>query len=157
MTFHKSNLDTKVLDPPTHLRKFDANYVRRFNEWPLKQMSRPSFSLILKISHALHGLLSELSRLHGRKHKCTFCWMKDHWTWLLSAIIVAWNFSFWHGTYLFSDIDVVTTTFHVLVNTYFLNLRLALLIVLAALGHLIYLVIFNNFLVFNFPFFNFEQ
>ena len=159
MTFHKSNLDTKVLDPPTHLRKFDANYVRRFNEWPLKQMSRPSFSLILKISHALHGLLSELSRLHGRKHKCTFCWMKDHWTWLLSDI-AAWD-SFWHGTthYLFSDIGrcSVSTIFHVLVNTYFLNFRLALLIVLRALVHLIYLVIFNNFLVFNFPFFNFEQ
>ena len=55
--------------------------------------------------------------------------------------------------YLFSDIDAVTTTFHVMVNTYFLNFRLALLIVLRALVHLIYLVIFNNFLVFNFCFF----
>ena len=48
-------------------------------------------------------------------------------------------------------------TFHVLVNTYFLNFRLALLIVLRALVYLMYLVIFNNFIVFNFPFFNFEQ
>ena len=61
------------------------------------------------------------------------------------------------ASYLFSDIDAVMATFHVLVNTYFLNFRLALLIVLRALVHLIYLVIFNNFLVFNFPFFNFEQ
>ena len=75
----------------------------------------------------------------------------------LLSDIVAWD-SFWHGThYLFPDIDAVTITFHVLVNTYFLNFRLALLIVLRALVHLIYLVIFNNFLVFNFPFFNFEQ
>ena len=44
----------------------------------------------------------------------------------------------------------VTTTFHVLVNT---QLPLPQLIVLKALVHLIiYLVIFNNFLVFNFPF-----
>ena len=61
--------------------------------------------------------------------------------------------------YLFSDVDAVMVTFHVLdgkhmFQTYF---RLALLIVLRALVHLIYLVIFNNFLVFNFPFFNFEQ
>ena len=94
---------------------------------------------------------SVLSRLHGRKHKCAFCLMKDHWMWLLSDI-VAWD-SFWHGThYLFSDIDVVTATFHVLVNTYFLNFRLALLSVLRVLAHLIYLVIFSNFSVFNFPF-----
>ena len=59
--------------------------------------------------------------------------------------------------YLFSDIDAVTTTLHDFVNTYFLNFRLALLIVPRALFHLIYLVIFNNFLVFNFPFFNFKQ
>ena len=74
--------------------------------------------------------------------------------------------SLWHGThYLFIDThsgypdidDAVTTTFHVLVNTYFLHFRLALLIVLRALLHLIYLVIFDNFLVFNFPFLNFEQ
>ena len=41
------------------------------------------------------------------------------------------------------DIDAVTTTFRILVNTYFLNFRLALLIVLRALVHLIYLVTFQ--------------
>ena len=132
----------------------------RFDMWltlKTNKQNRPSFCLTLKLSHALDGgLFSVLSRLHGRKHKCTFCWMKDHWTWLLSDI-VAWD-SFWHGThYLFSDIDAVTATFHVLVNTYFLNFRLALLIVLRAPVHLIYLEIFNNFLVFNFPSFNFEE
>ena len=54
--------------------------------------------------------------------------------------------------YLFSDIDAVKATFHILVNTYFPNFRLALLIVLRALVDLLYLVFFNNFLVFNFPF-----
>ena len=39
----------------------------------------------------------------------------------------------------------------------FLNFRLVLLTVLRALVHLIYLVIFNNFLVFNFPSINFKQ
>ena len=61
-------------------------------------------------------------------------------------------------SYLFSDIiDAATTTFNVLVNTYFLDSRLALLVVLRAPVHVIYLVIFNNFLVFNFPVYNFEQ
>ena len=55
-------------------------------------------------------------------------------------------------SYLFWDIDAVTATFHVLVNTYFFDFRLAVLIGLRALVHLIYLVNFNNFLVFNFPF-----
>ena len=59
--------------------------------------------------------------------------------------------------YFFSDIDAVAATFHVLVNTYFLIFRLALLIVLKALVDLIQLVIFYKFLVFNFPFFKFEN
>ena len=59
-------------------------------------------------------------------------------------------------------IDAVTATFQVSVNTYFLNFRLALLwlcllIVLRALVYLIKAVIFNNFLVFDFSFFNLEH
>ena len=124
--------------------------------WVTPKTNRPSFCLIIKLSHAIDGLFIMLSRLNGHKHKCAFCRMKDYWMWLLSDI-VAWDY-FWHGShYLFSDIDAAATTFHVLVNTYFLKFRLALLIVLRALVHLICLVIFNNFLVFNFPFFNFEQ
>ena len=53
---------------------------------------------------------------------------------------------------IYFHINAVTATFHVLVNTYFLNFRLALLSVLRVLAHLIYLVIFSNFSVFNFPF-----
>ena len=153
MKFYVSNFKTRVLDPTTHSYQFNANCekIRYVSEWPLKT-NRPSFFLILKLSHALDGLFSVLSGLHGHKHKCAFCWMKDHWTWLLSDI-VAWD-SFWHGThYLFSDIDAVTVTFHVLV----IHISSILLIVLRTLVHLIYLVIFNNFLVFNCPFFNFEQ
>ena len=144
MIFHVSNL-TRVLDPPTHTHQFDT--VGRFDMTVTPKSNRPSFCLILKLSHALDGLSSVLSRLRGRKHKCTFCWMNDHWTWLLS-VIFAWA-SFWHGgRYLFSDIDALTTHFHVLVNTYFLNFRFALLIVLRTLVHLIYLVIFNKFFSF---------
>ena len=121
--------------------------VGRFDMWVTPKINGQNFCLILKLSNALDGLFTVLSELHDRKHKCAFWWMKDHWTWLLSDI-VAWD-SFWHGThYLFSDTDPMTATFHVLVNTYFLNFRLALLIVLRALVHLIYLVIFKNFFSF---------
>ena len=59
----------------------------------------------------------------------------------------------WNPLFIFRYIDAsVVATFHVLVNIYFLNFRLVPLIVLRALAHLIYLVIFNNFLVFKFPF-----
>ena len=49
--------------------------------------------------------------------------------------------------------------FQVLVNTYFLNFRLALLwmCLLIEGSCSSNIVIFNNLLVFNFPFFNFEQ
>ena len=51
-----------------------------------------------------------------------------------------------NGThYLFSDIDAVTATFDILVNTYFLKFRLTLLVLLRALVHLIYLVILQTF------------
>ena len=130
--------------------------VGRFDMWVTPKTNWPSFCLILKLSHAQNGLFSVLSRLHGRKHKYTFSWIKNRWAWLLSNTAV-WD-SFWYGThYLFSDKDAVTVTFHVLENTYFLNFRFTLLIVMRVLVHVIYLVIFSNVLVFNFPFFNFEQ
>ena len=150
-------LNTRVLDPPTHSHRL-TQIVGRFDidMWVTSKTNRPSFRLILKLSHALDCLFSVLSGLHASKYKYAFCWIKDHWTWLLSDI-VAWD-SFWHGThYLFSDIDAVTATFHVLVNKYFLNIRVAPLIVLRALVRLICLLIFNNFSVFNFPFLNYEQ
>ena len=131
--------------------------VGRFDVLSDLKTSRPSLCLILKLSHALDDLFGVLSRLHGRKHKCAFCWMKDHWMWLLSDI-VAWD-SFWYVThYLYSDIDAVMAFFRVSVNTYFINFRLALLTVLRPLVHLIYLVIlatfsFSFFLISNNNFF----
>ena len=49
--------------------------------WVAPKTNRSSFCLILKLSHALDILFSVLSRLHGCKHKCTFCRMKHHWAW----------------------------------------------------------------------------
>ena len=139
----------------TEIFAIALNFLKKLDSIHCWLFHVPYFCLIWKLSHTLEWVV-QCVRLHGRKHKCAFCWMKDHWTWLLSDI-VDWH-SFWHGThYLFSDKDAVTATFHVLVNTYFLNFRLALLIVLRALVHIIYLVIFNNFLIFNFPSLNFEQ
>ena len=82
--------------PTIHINLMQT--VGRFNMW-VTPTNRPSFCLISKLHHALDGLFSVLSRLHGHKHKSTFCWMKDHWTWLLSDI-VAWD-SFWHWNPLF--------------------------------------------------------
>ena len=133
--------------------------VGRFDMWVTPKTNRPSFCLILKLSHALDGLFSVLSRLHGCKHKCAFCWMKDHWTttfrYCCLGDFLAWNPQFifryrcsmlWRRPfYMFWKIHISLT------------LDLLYWIVLRALFHLIYLVIFYNFLVFNFPFFNFEQ
>ena len=49
------------------------------SEWPLKQAGL--VFAILRLSQALDGLFSVLSRLHGCKHKCFFCRMKHHWVW----------------------------------------------------------------------------
>ena len=97
MILHVSNLKTRVLGPPTHSHQFDTNCGKT------QYLSDPfnSFCLILKLSRALDGLFSVLLGLRGRKHKYTFCWMKNHWTSLLSDI-AAWD-TFWYGThYLFS-------------------------------------------------------
>ena len=132
--------------------------VGRFDMWVTPKTNRPSFCLILKLSHALDGLFSVLSRLHGRKHKCAFCWMKDHWVWLLSDI-VTWD-SFCHGTnYLFSDIDAACDSHFPGFGKYiFPQLQTCTALVLSANctedSCLSDIVIFNNFLVFNFSFFN---
>ena len=88
-------------NPPTCINFKHTVCVGRFDMWVTPKTNRPSFCLILKLSHPLNGLFSVLSRLRGHKHKCAFCWMKDHWIWLLSDIVV-WD-SFWQGTHnLFS-------------------------------------------------------
>ena len=65
----------------------------------------------------------------------------------------------WNPLFIFRYIDAATPTFQVLLNKYFLKFRLALLCfyLLIVLRALVRLVTFNNFLVFNFPFFNSEQ
>ena len=74
--------------------------VGRFDMWVTTKTNRPSFCLILNFLMYCWSVQCILSRLHGRKDKSAFCWMKHHWTWLLSDI-VAWD-SFKLGTpYLF--------------------------------------------------------
>ena len=69
-----SNLNTRVLDPPTHSHQFDVNCGKiRYVSDPQPKTNRPSFCLILKLSGALDGLFRMLSRLHGCKHKCACC------------------------------------------------------------------------------------
>ena len=155
MILHVSNLNTRVLDSPTHSHQFDTNCVGGFDMWVKPNLKSASFLPDIKTFSCTEWLFIVLSRLHGRKHKCAFYWIQDQWTWLLSDI-VAWD-SFRHGIhYLFSDIyrccDDHFLFSYILVNTYFVKFRLTLLIVLRALVHLIYLIIFSNFLVFNLPF-----
>ena len=123
--------------------------------WVTPKTNRPSFCLILKLSHALyHGLFSVLSRLHDCKHKFGFCWMKDHWTWLLLDI-VAWD-SLWRmepTRYLFSGVDAVMVTGKYI----FLQLQTCSASCTEDSCSPNIPSIFNNFLVFNFPLFNFEQ
>ena len=126
--------------------------------------NRPSLCVILKITRALDGLFSVLFRLDFRKHEWTFCWMKTslkhHWTLLLSDI-VAWD-SFSHGTrYFFSDIDTGDSYFPGFGKYIFHQLHACTALVLSAdctegccSSNI---VIVNNYLVFNFTFFNFEQ
>ena len=61
-------------------------------EWP--EINRPIFWLINTFSCTGWSVslfvFNVLSRLHGHKHKSAFCWMKYHWTWLLSDN-VAWD------------------------------------------------------------------
>ena len=160
MIFHVSNLKTRVLDPPTHSYQFDTNCgkIRYVTKWPLEKTNRPSFFLIFKLSHALDGCSVYYLGCMVENINVLFAeWRIIEHDYFPILLLWIYSFSFWHGThYLFSDIDAVTNTFHVLVNTYFLNFRLALMIVLRALVHLTYQLIFNSFLVFNFPFLNFE-
>ena len=125
--------------------------------WVTPKTNRPSFCLILKLSHALDGLFSVLSRLHDYNLYALFAeWRiteRDYFQILLLGILSGMEPTIYFQIYaVILQLDAVTATFHVLVKTYFLNFRLAVLIVLRALVHVIYLVIFNNFLVFNFPF-----
>ena len=75
MIFDVSILSTRVLDPPTLSHQLDANCGKIWYVcvcvWVTLKTNRPNFCLI-KLSHALDGLFSVLSRLHCCNHKCTF-------------------------------------------------------------------------------------
>ena len=58
-------------------------YFNFVNVSVLCKTNRPSFCLILKLSHALDGLLSVYYLGGIVVIKCAFCWMKHHWKWLL--------------------------------------------------------------------------
>ena len=65
LMFHVSNLNTRVLDQlPSIWRKLWEDLICM---WVTPKTNRPSFCLILKISHALDGLFSVLYSLHGQR------------------------------------------------------------------------------------------
>ena len=129
------------MHPHTHTNLTQT--VGRFNMWMTPKTNRLSFCLIWKLS--MHWMV------------CSVCYLGCMVV-NINSLFAKWSTSrycclgFFLARYLFSDINALMATFHVLVNPYFLNFRLALLIVLRVVVHLIYLVIFNTFLVFNFPF-----
>ena len=144
-----------MLDQPTHplasiwCKLWEVSIC----EWPLKQTGLVN----IKTFSCSYGLSSVLSRLHDCKHKWDFCWIKNHWTWLYSDI-VAWD-SVWYGNHhLFSDIDTVTTTFHVLVPKYiFPQLQACSADCTEGSCSSDIPSNFQQLFSFNFPFFNFKQ
>ena len=63
----------------------------RFDMWVTPKQTGLVFAYLnIKTFSCTGWSVSVLSRLHSHKYKCTFCWMKHHWTWLLSDI-VAWD------------------------------------------------------------------
>ena len=112
-------------------------------QWLLKQTGLVFCLIILKLSDALDGLFIVLSRLHGYKHKCTFCRMKHHWTWCdYFQILLLEIFSSMEPTrYLFSDIDAAMATFpHFGKYIFPQHVRLSLLCLVIALSALVHLI-----------------
>ena len=153
--YHPSNRNTRVLDPPTHSHQFDTNIVKiQYVSDPKTNM--PSFYLILRLCDALDGVFSVfffLGCMVVININVLFAeWRiteRDYFQILLLGLVSGMEPTIFINFQIYID-AAVTTTFHVLVNT---QLPLPQLIVLKALVHLIiHLVIFNNFLVFNFPF-----
>ena len=79
-----------ILDTPIHLHQIWYKLWEDSRcEWPLEHpQTGLVFSFNIKIFSYEHPIvcLMYISRLHGRKHKCAFCWMKHRWTWLLSDL-----------------------------------------------------------------------
>ena len=136
-----------ILDTPTHLNKiWHKLWEDSICGWPLEHpQTGLVFSYNIRTFSYEHLIVCSvyISRLHGRKHKCAFCWMKHHRTWLLSdrysslGFFLAWNplFIFWY-TYSYRCCD---SRFPGFGQYIFPNFRLALiwfclLVVLKALA-----------------------
>ena len=91
----KSSHQSAYTHPPTGINLTQT--VGRIDTWVTPKTNRSSFCLIVKLSHTLDGLFNLLSRLHGHKHKCAFCWMKDHclnmttFRYCCLGFFLAWN------------------------------------------------------------------
>ena len=105
---------------------------------------------------------SVLSRLHACKYKYAFYWMKYHWMWLLSDIVASEGFfPAWNPIGVFFKNRCCDSHFPGFAKYTFLQLQACTALVLFADctdgSCSPNIVIFNNFLVFNFPFFDFKQ
>ena len=158
-----SNLNTSVLDPPTHSCINLTQTVGRFDMWVTPKTSRPSFCLIIKLS-LMHWMV------------CSVCY--------LGCMVVNINalFAEWRITergyfqvlllWILSGMEP-TIYFQIAISRcrdghfpcfgkyIFPPLQTRIALVLSANctegSCSSNIVIFNNFLVFNFLFFNFEQ
>ena len=151
MIFHVSNLTPECYAHP--LTRINLTQTMgRFDMWVTLKTNRPSFCLILKLSHPLDGVFSVLHRLHGRK-QMHFLLSEGSLNETTFIYCCLGFFLAWHLTHCLFSVQIAIKRrplLMVLVNTYFLNFRLVLLTVLRNLVHLIYLIVFINFLVFNF-------
>ena len=153
LTFHVSNLNTRVLDPPNLLHQFGANYGMIQYIWVTPKTNGPNFCLVLKLSHVLDGLFSVLSRLHGRKHNALFA------EWRVISDIVAWN-SFWHGQMeptIYFQIYMLWRPLQCFSKYIFPQLQACSAGCSEGSCSSYIPRNFINFLVFNLPFFSFEQ
>ena len=126
---------------------------------PALKTNRPSFFLILKLFHAL--IVSSVCYLRCMVVNINMLVAKWRITErdLLSDKVTWDSFSLWHGThYLFSERYRCCDGYFPGFGKYKLSqLQTCSHDCTEALVHLLYLVIFNSFSVFNFPFFNFQQ
>ena len=138
--------------------------------------NRPSFCLILKLSYPLDDLFSVLSRLHGCKHKCTFCRMKHLWTcchyFQILLLGILWRvvttfrycclgfFLAWNAVFIFRY-RYCNGHFPGFGKYIFSQRQTSTALILSAdcteWSCSPNIVIFNNFLAFSFSFFNFKQ
>ena len=115
MIFHVSNLNTRVLDPPTHSHQLDTNCwkIRYVFEWPLKT-KRPSFCLIKTFS--MHWMIFSVCYLGCMVVNINVFFVewrineRDYFRYCCLGFFLAWN-------PLFIFRYAVMGTFHVLVKS----------------------------------------